>query len=188
MSDVVPVLQAARARLSGPRAWVKYHWSAYRDEHGIVHRLEANDKKSANCWCLGEAITLAVYDNMAPRGTMRAVADLRSDAERELLTTLERMGDVDPVTGRPFPAVYLWQDRPTVSHADVVGLLDATLARLLDVTRDPALEALYTEVEALAEADAKAGIAGRQLDPRLADLQSEYEEYFRMASAALATN
>ncbi len=57
-----------------------------------------------------------------------------------------------------------------------------------DVARDPALESIYDEVEALAEADAKAGIVGRQLDAQLADYQSEYEEYFQVARTAPPSN
>lgn len=189
MSAVVTVLRAVRERLSDPRRWVKYHWSAFRDELGCVHRLEVDDKRRANCWCLGQAITHAAYAHTTSSGSASAdtvrVTELRSDVERVLLETLDEFGVVDSA-GKAFPAIYLYQDRPEVSHADVIFLLERTLARLTDVTRDPALEALYDRVSALAESDAKAGIAGRQLEGELADLQAEYEEAHLAAAVALS--
>lgn len=196
MSQVLAVLQAVRARLAHPRSWVKFHWSAHRDEYGAVHRLEANDSRPANCWCLGQAITLAILELSGPSGggsqttgaDVVRFTELRSDVERVLLQMLEDLGIVDRDTGRPFPAVYVWQDRPSVSHTDLLGLLDRTLYRLNEVSRNPESEATYDEVEALAEADVKAGVVGRQLEGRLADYQSEYEEYWQVARVAPPSN
>ncbi len=183
MTTVITVLQAVRERLADPRRWVKFHWSAHRDEYGVARRVEANDRRQANSWCLGQAITLAVLEQTGPSG----VTELRSDVERELLRMLEDLGIVDR-SGRPFPTVYLWQDRPSVSHTDVLGLLDRTLYRLDHAARHPELEGIYDEVQALAEADAKAGVVGRQLEGRLAAYQAEYEEHWTGARLAPPSN
>lgn len=180
-APVITALQAVRERLANPRAWLQGVWCGRRDAKGHVTMLTTRGEiNNANCWCLSEAISIAVGKTLDAKGLVQ-YTELRSDVEMELLNTLGALGIW-------VPAVHQWNDRPTTSHADVLGLVDATLARLDNVVRDPALEAIYDEVEALAEADAKAGIAGRQLEPRLAEYQAEYEEYFLVTRTAPPSN
>ncbi len=139
MTTVVTILQAVRLRLADPRAWVKYHWSAHRDEYGAVHRVEAGDERRGNCWCLGQAITLAILEQTGPSGGSQTTGtdvvrftELRSDVERELLATLDSLGVVDRDTGTPFPAVYLWNDTQQTAHHEVLRVIDSTNARLAE--------------------------------------------------------
>ena len=181
MSAIVPVLQAVRERLANPRAWVQSIWCGRRDDRGHVIMLTTRGELNrADCWCLSEAISITVGKTLDSKGLVK-YTELRSDVEMALLNELGRRGVW-------VPAVYTWNDLKTTSHADVLGLLDATMAALTEVTTNPELQAIYAEVEALAEADAKAGIAGRQLEGRLAAYQAEYEEYWTAASLALSSN
>lgn len=113
--SVQAVLVAVRERLSEPKRWLKGRAIGYRDGREV-------------CWCLSEAITRAVdsYVMAAPAVTAPRLTwtELRSDVERELLTTLEMRG----ITG--FTACYQVNDAEETTHEDLLGWIDETLARL----------------------------------------------------------
>lgn len=128
---VVQCLRTVRELLADPRRWVKGFWSAHRDARGVVHSIAAGDYTlRANCWCLGQAITNAVLMNtggieagrrQTTSDYVRTFSELRSDVERELLADLD---------STRWPVAYLFNDDTETSHADVITLLDKTLARL----------------------------------------------------------
>lgn len=113
---VITVLRDVRERLADPRHWLKGQWCGYvTPDARRLREVPAN--VLANCWCLGGAINVAVA-SMAT-GPVTAT-ELRSDVERELLETL----------GLPLAAIYMFNDRASTSHGDVMALLDTTLERL----------------------------------------------------------
>lgn len=115
--SVSTVLKAVRERLSDPEAWVQGMHFGRRDSRGRVRPHAV----PSNCCCLSWAITEAIE---GLPGNDVAFCELRSEVERELLTTIEQAG------GPRYPAVHMWQDRKEVTHPDVLELLDCTLARL----------------------------------------------------------
>jgi len=122
-AQVVTALRAVRERLATPRAWLQGLWCGRRDAKGHVTELTTRGEfNNANCWCLSEAVSIAVGKELDAAGLVK-FTELRSDVEMELLNTLGERGIW-------VPAVYQWNDRKTTSHADVIGLLDDTLARL----------------------------------------------------------
>jgi hypothetical protein len=122
VSQVVAAVRGVRERLTDPRAWVQREWAAYRDQNGVVHKLYSGLAlvNKPNCFCLGEMITRVLIHSQVGA----AFTELRSDVERELLTTLELGAEKPPA------AIYLWNDARTTSHADVLALLDKTIERL----------------------------------------------------------
>jgi hypothetical protein len=122
MNAVVQVLRTVRELLAEPRRWVQGRWLAHRDRYGaILQPTGASGARPANCWCLSEAISRAIVMNHEDVGPV-TFTELRSSTEQELLTTL----DAD----ERYPAVYVFNDAKKTAHADVIELLDKTLARL----------------------------------------------------------
>jgi hypothetical protein len=115
--NTVAVLRDVRERLADPRRWLQGRWCAYLTASG--QRKPVPEHKLANCWCLGGAITVSIASAIIRPG-MATFTELRSDVERELLETL----------GEPLPAIYMFNDRPSTSHADVLELIDRTIERL----------------------------------------------------------
>ncbi len=128
MSQVVTVLRDVRERLADPRHWLKRQWCGYITSDGRRLR-EVPEHVLANCFCLGGALSVSIASLITAPG-IYSFTELRSDVERELLTTLDDLGVVDRDTGKPFPVIHLWNDRATTSHADVLTALDKTLQRL----------------------------------------------------------
>ena len=128
MSPVAQVLTAVRERLADPRAWVQGTWAGIRTHGGyVVPFNQHRDMARANCWCLSEAITLAMPELV--RGGLDTWTELRSDVERELLNTLDELGAVD-ANGKRWAVIYQWNDDGLTSHADVMALLLLTLGRV----------------------------------------------------------
>lgn len=122
-SQVIPVLRAVRDRLSDPRAWLQGVWRGRRDAKGNVIMLTTRGElNQADCWCLSEAISIAVGKSLDVAGKVK-FTELRSDVEMELLNTLGTRGVW-------VAAVYVWNDDKKTSHADVLDLIDKTLQRL----------------------------------------------------------
>jgi hypothetical protein len=119
---VVAVLLDVEKRLASPPAWLQGRRAGYRDRDGNVFFQPGPGRPQRfNCFCLSEAITLGVT-NVAARGTVNAWTELRSDVERELLTTLD--------AGDRWPCIAHFNDSSSTSFQDVVDLLKRTLSRL----------------------------------------------------------
>lgn len=117
-AHVVAVLRAVRARIGDPRRWVQGMWRGHRDARGVVVGMWAiRDLHVANCWCLDGAINTEM--------------DLIYSQERVVWTEL-RQAVAEAIHGTIGLDVSIssWNDDRERSHADVVAMLDATLARL----------------------------------------------------------
>jgi hypothetical protein len=183
---VVAALRNARARIEHPRRWVQGYWQAHRDDHGVLRRPQPLIGLQANCWCLGQALSLAVIEALGQQSFGVAHAELRSDCERELLTTLGT--GPEPVN---VPAIYIWQDAGNVSHADVLRCVDGTIQRLApsdDVTRNPEWEARYDRARELARADVNNDRDPRVLQGELAEFQTEYDDQYTAAQLERVSN
>ncbi len=130
MSHVVTILRAARERIADPHRWVQGTYAGIRTPKGqVIPFYQHRDMARANCWCLGEAINIALT-NLQPNMGDVAWTELRSDVERELLTTLDELGIVDG-SGRRYAAIYQYNDDfQRTSHADVLNAVDKTIQRL----------------------------------------------------------
>lgn len=120
------VLADARARLTDPRRWVQGTYAGVRTNHGVIPFYQHKKLDDANCWCLTTALTLAMGKLTL---NDHAWTELRSDVERELLTTLDQLSIADN-TGRRYSAAYQYNDDNRTSHVDILALIDRTLQRL----------------------------------------------------------
>lgn len=107
------VLQAVRDRLREPQDWTQGAWA--RDNFGkpvgVFHL-------GAVCWCLDGALGLACESFVG-----------RDSAVRELARTNSML--VDDYTDASLLAwVRRWNDDPDRTHAEVIDLIDRTMARL----------------------------------------------------------
>jgi hypothetical protein len=105
-------------------------------------------------------------------GTWQHLAELRSDVERELLETIE------VESAKKWPALYLFNDWPETSHADVVRFVRATRERLNDFANK-------REAMKLAEFDAKHETDPRVLTGALAHWQDQYDTTYSAKLASL---
>lgn len=120
MSEVLAVINEVAMRLSDPRQWLQGTWQGKRGRDGFVEQLPQGSS-GANCWCLSQAINIAVG---VRAGTVRNLAELRSDVETELLRTLELAG----ITG--FGLLYVWNDARSTTFEQVTALLAASWMRV----------------------------------------------------------
>lgn len=109
--SVLAVLQDVRERLADPKRWLQ----------GAPTGIRGRGRK-VNCWCLSEAINIALTESPQSGLTW---TELRSEVERELLTTLDAT-----VPSHKYVAVYQYNDDLDVEHPHVLALLDITLSRL----------------------------------------------------------
>lgn len=117
MSKAACILRAMRERLRESRFWVQGTWCGLRDaRYGHVTPLLGRDVRGGNCWCLGEALTLACKELAGDE-----FCQVRSDVELKLLAIIERRG------GDTWSNVAPWNDNPKTSHADVMSVLDQAL-------------------------------------------------------------
>jgi hypothetical protein len=130
VNPVVTILRAVRDRLSDPRRWIQGTYAGIRTPQGtVIPFWQHRDFGRATCWCLGQAITLALNDIAASLGDL-AWTELRSDVEREVLTTLDELGAVDGSGARYGALCRFNDDFQRTSHADVLNAIDKTLERL----------------------------------------------------------
>lgn len=128
MNPVVPILLAVRARLADPTRWLQGAPFGTRDRRGEMRLFGSGP---SNCWCLSEAITLAVsgavgHGGYACSDGQRVTwTELRSEVERQLMPSLDVLAP-----GHEWTAVYQFNDYSKTTHADVVRLVDVTIERL----------------------------------------------------------
>jgi hypothetical protein len=120
MTEVASVVDDLLARFTDPRRWLQHAWQGYRAPNGSV-RHAICETPSDNCWCVSQAITIAVNQRI---GTVANLSELRSDVEREILATVEEE------TGEVWVTVAHWNDHETTAFQDVVAVLVVTRGRV----------------------------------------------------------
>ena len=108
-AEVIATLRAARELIAKPEAWTKVFFA--RDATG--KQAQANSPRAV-CWCIFGALERAAID-------IHASDEAHNAAAEELDKQLRAQGS-------PSPTVVDFND--TCTHAEVLALFDATIARL----------------------------------------------------------